>query len=336
MNCFYSKQKEKYIKDNRALYNWLYLWNVMNAQFSYQGLPDTLPSEYIEGFLMSWGTVGIGEIDDALYAGSGGYTGQVNGYLPTDYECAIQGRGTIHGYAVGAAANNEPTEGNKIIVGWNNSLRAPDFDVIDLANVLTETQTSEDINLIFSRLLRIPIARNSKEKEQINSAIKAIIEGKIEAVSSAIDSLDKVVNGESPMQFLDLVDIKDVDKLQYLNQFFDNKLKHFFQRHGYSYNITAKLAQQTNAEVHGGDDVSLIYPLEQLKYRKIMVENLNRVFGEKYGFTASVEFGEMLKNSYDKVVNYVPDELNEKGVMKNVDDNKTGDDSADGGEPDTE
>ena len=315
MNLFYTKHKEKFLKENRSLYNWLYLWNFMNSQFIYEGLPDTLPAEYIEGYLMSCGTVGVGEIDGKLYAGSGGYVGEINGYLPTDYEFTPLSKKSIRGYAVGVGCNNEPAEGVKIVVGWNNSMRSPDMDIFDMSNTITELQTSEDINVIFSRLLRIPIARNSKEEAQINAAIKAIIEGRIEAVSSALESLDTLINGERPMQFLDLVDTKDVDKLQYLNQFHDNKLKRFFQRHGYSYNITNKLAQQTNAEMHGGDDVSIIYPLQQLKYRRIFIDNLNRVFGDKYGFKASVDFGEILKNAYDKVVNYIPDELNEKEVM---------------------
>ena len=50
-----------------------------------------------------------------------------------------------------------------------------------------------------------------------------------------------------------------------------------------------------------------------------MIDNLNKIFGEKYGFTASVEFSELLKNEYDKVINYIPDELNEKEVMTDTD-----------------
>jgi hypothetical protein len=195
-------------------------------------------------------------------------------------------------------------------------MQAPDIDIYDTALALAEGRTSEDINIIFSRLLRIPIARNSKEKAIIDSAIKSIINGNIEAVSSEIKSLETAINeGNSERQFLDLVDTKDVDKLQYLNQYMDNVLKRYMQRHGHAMQITAKLAQQTNAEMHGADDISMIYPLEQLKYRKRFIDDLNKYYGEKYSFNASVEFGELLKNNYDRVINYVPDELNEKGIV---------------------
>lgn len=315
MNLFYDKHREKFLKQNRSLYNWLYYWNFMQSQFVWKGLPDTLPAEYIEGMLMSTGMVGIGEIDGKLYAGMGGYVGQLNGYLPQDWEGAVQGKGTIRGYAVGPGGQDDTKDSKKIVVGWNNAMRSPDIDIFDLSNTITEIQTSEDINVIFSRLLRIPIARNSKEKALIEAAIKAIIEGKVEAVSSAIDSLETVIDGERPMQFLDLVDANDVDKLQYLNQYQENILKRFFHRHGFSYNVTNKLAQQSNAEMHGGDDVCIVYPLQQFKYRERLAKDLNETFGDKYAFEASVEMGEMLKNSYDKAINYVPDELNEKGIV---------------------
>lgn len=328
MNIFFNKHKEKYLKEQRTFYHWLHFWNFMNSQFVYTGLPDTLPAEYIEGFLMTTGMVGVGELNGKLYAATGGYVGQLNGYLPEDWEGAVQGKGTIRGYAVGPGAQEIDDNRTKIVVGWNNSMHSPDMDIYDLACTLAEVQTSEDINVIFSRLLRIPIARNSKEKAQIESAIKAIVEGKIEAVSSAIDSLENVITGgEKPMQFLDLVDAKDTDKLQYLNQYNENVLKRFFHRHGFSYNVTNKLAQQSNAEMHGGDDVCLIYPLQQLQYRKQFVEMLNENFGEKYEFNASVEFNEMQKNSYDKAINYIPDELNERGVMEDAENNITDNDN---------
>ena len=222
------------------------------------------------------------------------------------------GIGTLDGQAVSPGIYDTDNIGDKpIVVGWNNALMSPDIDIYDTAHTLAENRTSEDINLIFSRLLRIPIARNSKEKAIIDSAIKAIIDGKIEAVASDIKDLQTAVNGVPDRQFLDLIDVKEVDKLQYLNQYHDNILKRFMQRHGHAMQITSKLAQQTNAEMHGADDISMIVPLQELKYRKKLAEMLNKY----YELDVSVEFGELLKNNYDRIVNYVPDELNEKNVV---------------------
>jgi hypothetical protein len=51
--------------------------------------------------------------------------------------------------------------------------------------------------------------------------------------------------------------------------------------------------------------------LQELKYRKKLAEMLNKY----YDLDVSVDFGELLKNNYDRIVNYVPDELNEKNVV---------------------
>lgn len=318
--AFFNTHKAKFTKDYRTAIYWLYLWQVALNAFEYKGLPDSLPSEYIEGILLTNGICGVGEHNGKLYATTGGYYGNINGYIPTKYRGAIQGIGTIDGDAISPAIYDIPDTESPVIVGWNNAMQAPDIDIYDTALALAEGRTSEDINIIFSRLLRIPIAKDSKEKAIIDSAIKAIINGNIEAVTSATKSLETEINGVSERQFLDLVDVKDTDKLQYLNQYMDNVLKRYMQRHGHAMQITSKLAQQTNAEMHGADDISMIYPLEQLKYRKRFIDDLNKYYGTKYGFTASVEFGKLLKNNYDRVINYVPDELNEKGV---VDDNST-------------
>ena len=314
---FFKSHKAKFTKDYRTAIYWLYLWQGALNAFEYKGLPDSLPAEYVEGILLTNGICGVGEHNGTLYATSGGYYGNINGYIPTKYKGAIQGIGSIDGDAISPAIYDIPDTESPVIVGWNNAMQAPDIDIYDTALALAEGRTSEDINIIFSRLLRIPIAKDSKEKAIIDSAIKAIINGNIEAVTSATKSLETEINGVSERQFLDLVDVKDTDKLQYLNQYMDNVLKRYMQRHGHAMQITSKLAQQTNAEMHGADDISMIYPLEQLKYRKRFIDDLNKYYGEKYNFNASVEFGELLKNNYDRVINYVPDELNEKGIVAN-------------------
>lgn len=319
---FFKEHKAKWTKKYRETLYWDYLWETLAGSFEWTGLPDSLPAEWIEGILRTNGIVGIGEIEGTLYASAGGYYGNVNGYIPTMYKGAVLGIGTIDGQAVSPAIYNLDSIGDSpVVVGWNNALMSPDIDIYDTAQALTETRTSEDINLIFSRLLRIPIARNSKEKAIIDNAIKAIINGNIEAVASDIRDLQTAVKGTPDRQFLDLIDVKDVDKLQYLNQYHDNILKRFMQRHGHAMQITSKLAQQTNAEMHGADDISMILPLQELKYRKKLAEMLNKYHGEKYGFNCSVEFGKLLKNNYDRIINYVPDELNEKGIVENSVDN---------------
>lgn len=322
--CLKKSQKSALMKEYRLTMYYMELWEILMNQFEWKGLPDSIPAEWLEAILITNGTVGIAPKDGVLYCAAGSYEGALNGYIPKRYIAEVPAIGQINGEAEGTASYSIDGEvGKSIVVGWNNSAHSPEFDLMDTAGALTEGRTSEDINVIFSRLIRIPIARNSKEKAIFESAIRAILNGNIEAVSSEIKSLSECINeNESSVQFLDLVDIKDVDKLQYLNQYMDNQYKRFMRRHGFSMNITSKLAQQTNSEMHGADDYSMIYPLIQLKYRQRLAEDMNRLYGDEFNFKASVEFGTLLKNNYDRVINYVPDELNEKKILTDTDEQK--------------
>ena len=319
--CIGKSKERRLVKDYRYMMYFLQLWEILMNQFEYEGLPDSVPAEWIEGYLITNGTCAFGEKDGKVFVATGGYSGQINGYVPEDYIAAIPGKGNIEGSAEGVAEYDEKISDKVVVVGWNNTAHSPELELADFAAALCEGRTSEDINVFFSRFLRIPIARDEKEKTVIENAIKAIIEGRFEAVTSPTQFDDIIRGSENTRQFLDLVDVKEVDKLQYLNQYMDNLLKRFMRRHGFSLNITNKLAQQTNAEMHGEDDYSMIYPMIQLKYREKMIEDLNNSYlAEKYNFKASVKFSKLLQNSYDKVMNYVPDELNEKGIIEGAED----------------
>lgn len=278
--------------------------------FTYFDLPDTLPAEWLEGYLITTGTVGVGLIDGDLYCAPGSYTGDYNGYLPTEYRAEVLNKGQLAGVV-----------GKDVVVGWNNAIRSPDLDIWHTAQMLHEVDVSERIVTIFTRLLRIPKAKSDGEKEAIEEAIVKLLAGDITAVTSDNVLQDVLGSGSDADRFLDLVDPQQVDQLQYLNQYRDNLLKRFMQRRGHSMTVTAKLAQQTNAEMHGADSYSIIYPLQQLHYRQRMLDDIKRIFPDHISPDASVEFSEIVKNQYDLVINYVPDELNEREVI--TDEGKT-------------
>lgn len=289
------KHRAKAVKGFRYDMHYTYLYQMVAGAFEYEGLPETVPPEFLEACLITNGTVGIGRIGGELYCGAGGYSGDYNGYIPENYIFAVPGRGDVQGKAISPCT----TGGGDVVVGWNDMTALPCNDIVDTAQALTEARTSEDINVIFSRFLRIPVAEDSKQKAAIESAICALIDGKITAIASPYT---KDVFGEvtTPLQFLDLVDVKETDKLQYLTQYYDNILKRYMRRHGMPFTSSQKVAQQSTDEVHGADNFSMIYPLIQLKYRKRMIEDINKTFG----LSASVKFSEMYENSLEKIETY--------------------------------
>lgn len=289
------KQLLGFKNTNNYLRHLVTLFSLQCSQFVYEGLPETLPQEFLEYYLALNGTIAIGKVTELgesseLYLAMGAYNGNYNGYLPDEYTAAVTGIGEISGKWYG--------DNKTIVVGKNNLMGAPEFDIPFTAEVLSQVDISEKVNVIFARLNRIPYADNDTEKQGIESAIKSIVEGDVYAVAnrnvkSKFDEFleQSRVEGE---KFLDLVDVDKINGLQYLNQYRDNVMKRFLSRRGYMVQTTSKLAQQTNSEIHGSDSYALLYPLEQLRERKKMVDSINSLFGT----SITVCFNEILEKVY--------------------------------------
>lgn len=289
------KQLLGFKNTNNYLRHLVTLFSLQCSQFVYEGLPETLPQEFLEYYLALNGTIAVGKVSELgessdIYLAMGAYNGNYNGYLPEEYTAAVTGLGEISGKWYG--------DNKSVVVGKNNLMGAPEFDIPFTAEVLSQVDISEKVNVIFARLNRIPYADNDTEKQGIESAIKAIVEGDVYAVAnrnvkSKFDEFleQSRVEGE---KFLDLVDVDKINGLQYLNQYRDNVMKRFLSRRGYMVQTTSKLAQQTNSEIHGSDSYALLYPLEQLRERKKMVESINSLFGT----SITVRFNEILEKVY--------------------------------------
>lgn len=269
------------------------LFELQINQFEYQNMPDTLPPEFLEMYILVNGTCAIGNVkgDPEIYCAIGSYNGDYNGYLPDSYTAAVIGKDEISGKWYG--------KDKTIVVAKNNNMGMPEYDIPFTADVLNQIDVSEKMNVIFTRFSRIPFAENDKEKAQIESAIKSIIRGDYTAIASRdfADSFEEYIEGAKEKEkFLDLVDVDKVNGLQYLNQYRDNVFKRFLCRRGYMVQTTSKLAQQTNAEMHGADSYAFLYPIQQLKQRQKMCEEINTLFG----LETSVDFNPILKKVYER------------------------------------
>lgn len=277
---FYDRLKSKQKKNFSELTHFLNLFNVLLNMFVWEGLPDTIMQEQLEGILISNGTVGIGEIDGKYYCGFGSYCGEVRGFLPEEYQFAVQGVGDLTG---------SWSEGGNIVVGWNNATFTPDMILAQYASILTEIDVSERLNVLFARLCKIPKVRDQKDKISVENSINALLTGRIDAYVShnTLDARELLSDGLSREDnFLDISDVDKIDKLQYLNQYRDNVIKRFFQIYGISTQVTGKLAQQSQDEIHSNDDVSLTLFYSRYQYRKKLAEELNKRFG--WGTTVKI------------------------------------------------
>lgn len=308
----YEMMKAKAKKNYDETLHYMNLYNAVVSMFEYKGLPDTLRPEFLEAMLITQGTAPIAKINGELYTGVGGYCGDVVNFVPVNYQFTNTGIGDFRGEV-----------GKNIAVGWNNATASPDLALLQFSSILTEIDVSERLNVIFSRFLRIPKVADNKERKAIEDCVQSIMKGQFTAVVS--DNIQEILSDtDKDNKFLDLVDVKEVDKLQYLNQYRDNVIKRFFQQYGQGMQSTAKLAQQTTDELHGNDCVSLILPKQKLYYRKKMCDDINSLFATDISVDFSECWKEQVEEMKDLYSNGEPEIRGDENAEKDTSEQGTG------------
>ena len=279
----YSKMKTEKQESFRLKNNRIFLQLVLMSMFEYKGLPDTIPQRFLETYLIEDGTVGIGEIKDNLYAFRCSPCGNVDAY----------GIGTE---LTGATPIGDITGviGESVVMGINNSLMESDRILHWFCYLLSEIDLSMQANIINARLHPTPVARDSKVKAVIDNVLTRMRKGEMESIVS--DNILSEWNDNFDIPVVNLTNITNIDKIQYLSRFYDDTLKRYYNMYGHALQTQNKSAQQTLDEVHGMDSTSLIIPLDRLKCRKEMVSEINRVFG----LNVTVEFSPTWKLNMER------------------------------------
>lgn len=293
---FYEHMKTKQQKNFLEELHWTILWNFLQSRLRVKNLPETVPQELLVGSLISNGTVGVGELKGELWCGPGGYYGDVKGYLPELYQFNVTNVGQVAGKVH-----------KDVVVGWNNASRTPNMELLLYSSVLAEIDVSEKLNVLFARHLRIPKVHDQKEKMAIESAVQALYNGKVDAVISdnVHDAREFLTDGlNKPDMFLELSDVKDIDKLQYLNQYRDNIVKRFCQLHGISTQVTGKLAQQSQDEIHANDNFSMVLSDDFFFRFENFLDEVNKVFGQNWDYERAPAF----EDNYNEVVDNAEEE----------------------------
>ena len=271
---FYDKMKEKCQKGFDNLVHFNNLFNFVLNRFRWINLPDNIPESAMEGILLVNGTSGFAKIKGEYWAVPGSYCGNIKGYLPEEYTGTLPGIGQIQ---------FQGKVGKDYAVGWNNATMSPEMIIYQYASILSEIDISEKVNVRNTRFMRIPKVRNEREKEIVIKSMNNIAIGKLDAVVGQYENVDArellALNPKNEDKFLDLVDVDKVDKLQYLNQYRDNIIKRFGQIYGQKTQVTSKLAQMSDDEVHANDSLSLVLTDEHLYYRKKFCDDINALFG---------------------------------------------------------
>lgn len=235
-------------------------------------MPYFLP-EYLLSMFGHFGIFLSKDIENSIVFVTGGFTGKINSW------------GMYDGY-IGTTPNGETYEGtigeNCVVIG-NNSLYRPDKQIIcRFAHLLNEIDKSLDLNIYNTRLTKGFIADNDKDKMAIETAYKAVGDGKpFVAVAPThrpmTDVLDATQDGlYTPFDF---TTVKDADKLQYLSRLYDDIIGRFLAMYGIDTGNVNKGSQILENEISRLAEASAVQIEDAYLSREYGIEQYKKVFG---------------------------------------------------------
>lgn len=178
--------------------------------------------------------------------------------------------------------------GKEIAVGYNNLVHAPEFDILRFALFLTEVDTSMHVNVLNARLSPIFRASSAQEAKKFDAIRDKIYKGELSSIELHDFTGDYTTE---PSHVMNLTDVKNVDKIQYLVKLHDDLIRRLCNLHGVTMNTTGKMAQLTEAELNEYSGFSSIYVNQQYDLLCEYIEESNRI----NGFNMSVKWGTALQ-----------------------------------------
>ena len=181
---------------------------------------------------------------------------------------------------------------------------APDVDVPFYADTLKEIEKSIRFNIRFARLAPILKASTSLSKEALEELLNNIDDGNmVNIITSNI--VKEMLNEDSNVEPIHLTNVDDNRYIQYLTKAYEDLLRIFHTKYGQAEQGSGKLAQQSVDEVNGSASASFVIALDELKQRQKMVELVNDMYGDRFGFHGSVKFSPAWDMEYQRYVNRV-------------------------------
>ena len=247
-----------------------YTFTRTQSMFTYEGLPDTIPVQWLESYLQRNGSCCIAEHEGKLYALLGNAGGELDEYYqPTIYTVANPALNLSKSYKIGEDC-----------VYCRN-----DFDAVGLVplvsrycGLMTENLLTVRISDINMRMMNLLSAPDDNTLQSTKQYLKDLEDGKLGVVGETpfFEGLKLqskgVGNGDYMIQFIELQ--------QYLKGSMYNEL-------GINANFNMKREALSGQEVALNDDALMPLIDDMLKQRRAMCDELNEMFG----LNVSVDYG---------------------------------------------
>lgn len=182
-----------------------------------------------------------------------------------------------------------------IVIWYNNALGTPESNIDYFSYCFTETDTSIEYNLQHSRFNPFIKVKSEKQKRQYVQAMTDTHDGK--PIVIVDEDVNPFSDGNDNNLTVNLTDVKESDKLQYLSLLFDHFTSRYASLYGFSMsNNGTKLAQMTEAEVNGTTAYSWLLPIDMLEQAKQFCERLSTL----YSVELNAHFGTLHEFNFSK------------------------------------
>ena len=253
------------------------------TMFEYNNLPETVDAEHIEMYLqeadmdgfIAWWKLTESEASPGFPAGSLIVSRCT---LGTDLNPYGEGAEVIAVTANGHERRFKNRYEDEVVVGFNNILKTPCFDIDIDSLTLAEIDLSLLYLIHYTRLYPIFKAADEKTRDKIIQAFKNMEVGKPLTI---IDKplLEELGIETKSIETETLTNPELASVIQFTSKLREDVKRWHFTKYGQTINSSSKLAQETVDEVNGAVSASLIIPLSMLAARRAMIEEVNATFG---------------------------------------------------------
>ena len=253
------------------------------TMFEYNNLPDTVDPLHIEEYLqdggidgyIAWWKINESEASPGFPAGSLIVS---RCSLGTDLNPYGEGAQVICVTGNGHERQFRNRYEDEVVVGFNNILKTPCYDIDLDSRTLAEIDLSIIYLIHYTRLYPIFKAADEKTRDKIIQAFKNMEVGKPLTI---IDKplLEELGIETKSIETETLTNPELASVIQFTSKLREDVKRWHFTKYGQTINSSSKLAQETVDEVNGAVSASLIIPLSMLAARRAMIDEVNRKFG---------------------------------------------------------
>ena len=262
----------------KSIYNYvLMMFDRTNQMFEYKGLPDTIPPYMLELYLQINGHIGWLEWNGKLYALPGGWGGAPDPYYrPTIYIVANPALGGSHDCKI---VNHLPpfdetvwsTKPDCVLMRNDTNMRGLFYLFSRYATELTENDISIRSAQINSRQQSIIAASTDREIASARAYIKALEDGKLEAVMDQAMATKGIRATNVSVQSANVI-IQLIELQQYLKASWYNEI-------GLNANFNMKREYLSEEELMAQTDTLIPLIDDMLRCRQEAIEAVNSTFG---------------------------------------------------------